>query len=348
MLVRVRLDNTFGERALEVARAAIAVAGPGAAVLPGTSVLLSFAGRRSTVIPSGAQSFSDPVHLEVRPLERLALSVFLPRATGPPTEHDDSHASNYLAAGDRVLADGATGWGSPVDPWYFASGLDVWSSDRGAVVALGDSITNGEGSVTGANAGWLDDLARRLAALPGATLSVVDAGIDGNRVLLSPSSCCGPSAVARFQRDVLRQSGVAEVIVLEGIDDITSNSSTNPLAVPHVNVSAPEIVAAYQQLISRAHAAGLKIFGSTLTPFAGSQYWTRTGEAKREAVNAWIKSSGAFDGAIDFARVLADPNDPVRLNPRFDDGDHEHPNDAGYRAMADAINLTMLTSAISR
>jgi hypothetical protein len=285
MLVRARLDKTLGGRALEVARTAIAVGGPGAAVVPGTSVLLSFAGRRSTLIPSGAQTFSDPVHLEVRPLERLAVSVFLPRARGPPTEHDDTHESNYLAAGDRVLADGATGWGSPVDPWYFASGLDVWSSDRAAVVALGDSIT---------------------------------------------------------------KSGVAEVIVLEGIDDITSNSSTNPLAVPHVNVSAREIIAGYQQLISRAHAAGLKIFGSTLTPFAGSQYWTRTGEAKREAVNVWIQSSGAFDGVIDFARVLADPSDPVRLNPLFDDGDPEHPNDAGHHAMADAINLTMLTSAISR
>jgi lysophospholipase L1-like esterase len=154
--------------------------------------------------------------------------------------------------------------------------------------------------------------------------------------------------VARFQRDVLRQSGVAEVIVLEGIADITSNRSTNPYAVPHLNVSAREIIAAYQQLIDRAHAAGVKTFGSTLTPFAGSRYWTPTGEAKREAVNAWVRSSGAFDGVIDFARVLADPNDPVRLNPRFDDGDHEHPNDTGYQAMADAINLTMLTSAISR
>jgi lysophospholipase L1-like esterase len=278
----------------------------------------------------------------VRPLERLAVSVFLPRATGAPTEHDDTDERNFLAAGDRVLAGGATGWSSPLDPWYFVSGLDVWSSDRGAVVALGDSITDGEGSVTGANASWPDDLARRLAALPGATLSVVDAGIDGNRVLLSPTSCCGPSAVARFQRDVLRQSGVAEVIVLDGIDDITSNTSTNPLAVPHVNVSAREIIAAYQQLIRRAHAAGVKIFGSTLTPFAGSEFWTPAGEAKREAVNAWIRSSGAFDGVIDFARVLADPNDPARLNPRFDDGDHEHPNDAGYQAMADAINLTML------
>jgi lysophospholipase L1-like esterase len=340
-MVRVRLDNTFGQRAREVGGAAIAIAGPGAAVLPGTSVPLTFAGAGSTVIPAGGELFSDPIQLVVRPLERLAVSVFLPGATGPPTEHDDTHELNYQAGGDQVLAGGASGWHSPLDPWYFVAGLDVWSSDRGAVVALGDSITNGDGTFTGANASWPDDLARRLAALPGPALSVVDAGIDGNR-LLHATSCCGPSAISRFGRDVLRQSGVAEVIVLEGINDITSGTSSDPFTAPHVNVSAQEIIAGYRQLISRAHAAGLKIFGSTLTPFAGSQYWSPAGEAKREAVNSWIRSSGAFDGVIDFARAVADPRDPERLNPRFDWGDHLHMNDAGYRAMANAVNLTML------
>ena len=340
-LARIRLDNTFGDRALEVGRAAIAVAGQGGATVPETSVLLSFAGRRSAVIPPGGQLFSDPVRFDVRPLERLAVSVFLPLATGAPTEHDNAHQANYLAAGDRVLAGGAGAFGSTLASWYFVSGLDVWSSDREAVVALGDSITNGNGSVSGANARWPNDLARRLAALPGPTVSVLDAGIEGNRVL-NAAPCCGPSALARFQRDVVRQSGVAEVIVLEGINDITYSRSTSPWTAPHTNVSAAQIIAGYKQLIRRAHAAGLKIFGSTLTPFGGSQHWTPAGEAKRDAVNAWIRASGAFDGVIDFARAVADPNDPVRLDPRFDDGDHLHLNGAGYQAMADAINLAML------
>lgn len=342
-LARIRLDNTFGRGALEIGRAAIAVAGRGAVTLPGTSVPLSFGGRGSTVIAPGSQAFSDPIRLAVRPLERLAVSVFLPRSTGPPTEHYDAHQTNYLASGDRVLAASGAAFTSPLESWYFVSGLDVWSSahDRGAVVALGDSITNGNGSLTGANARWPNDLARRLESLPGRSPGVVDAGIEGNRVL-NGAPCCGPSAAARFERDVLRQSGVREVIVLEGINDITYSRSTSPLTLPHANVSAQQIIAGDRELIDRAHAAGLKIFGATLTPFAGSQRWTPAGEAKREAVNAWIRSSGAFDGVIDFAGVLADPVDPERLNPRYDDGDHLHPNDAGYRAMANAIALGML------
>lgn len=342
-VARVRLDNAFGSRALEVGAAAIAVTGRGAPGLAGASVPLSFAGHSSTVIPPGRQVFSDPVRLAVRPFERLAVSVFLPRATGPPTEHYNAHQTNYLATGDRVLAAGAAAFNSPLESWYFVSSLDVWSSgrDRGAVVALGDSITNGNGSATGANARWPNALARRLASLPGQAPSVVDAGIEGNRVL-NAAPCCGPSAVARFGRDVLHQSGVAEVILLEGINDITYSNSASPLTVPHSNVSAPQIIAGYEELIERAHSAGLKIFGATLTPFAGSQPWTPAGEAKREAVNAWIRSSGAFDGVIDFARVLGAPADPERLDPRYDDGDHLHPNDAGYQAMANAIDLARL------
>ena len=345
-LARIRLDNTFGSRALEIGGAAIAVAGPGPGTVPGTSVPVSFAGRASAVIAPGRQVFSDPVWLAVRPLERLAVSVFVPGTTGRPTEHYDAHQTNYLATGDRVLAAGASAWGSPLGSWYFLSGLDAWSSVRvGALVALGDSITNGNGSVTGANARWPNDLARRLASLSGQTLSVVDAGVEGNRVL-NPSPCCGSSALARFGRDVLGQSGVAEVIVLEGINDITYSRSSSPLTVPHTNVSAQRIIAGYQRLIERAHAAGLKIFGATLTPFAGSQHWTPAGEAKREAINAWIRSSGAFDGVIDFARSLAAPGHPQRLDPRYDDGDHLHPNDAGYQAMANAVSLAGLLRGI--
>jgi lysophospholipase L1-like esterase len=342
-LARVRLDNTFGPQQLVIGRATIGVVQRGAALVPGTDVALTFAGRTSAAIPSGGQLYSDPVHLAVRPLELLAVSVYLPASTGAPTQHTDTHQVNYLATGNHVLAARGSVFKTRIEPWYFLSGLDVWSPRRvrGAVVALGDSITDGNGSSTGANGRWPNDLARRLNALPGATLSAVNAGIDGNR-LLNAVLCCGPSALDRFTRDVADQAGARGVIVLEGINDIGYSSSTSPLTVPHRDVSAQQIIAGYEQLIVRAHAAGLKIYGATLTPFRGSQHWTPAGEAKREAINAWIRSSGAFDGVIDFARAVADPNDPQRLNPRYDDGDHLHPSEAGYEAMSDAVSLVML------
>jgi len=332
-LVRIRVSNAFGSRPLRVGAAAIAA--PGA-----PPQALTFAGRGWVTVAPGAQAASDPVHLAVRPLERLTVSLFLPAVTGPPTEHFNAHQTNYLASGDRVMAGGAA-FHQRLESWYFLSGVDVWSRARGALVALGDSITNGNGSLTGAYASWPDDLARRLAARAPGTLSVVDVGMEGNRVL-NPSPCCGPSALARFSRDVLRQPGVREVIVLEGINDIGFARSSSPLTAPHTSVSAEQIIAGYEQLIHRAHAAGLKIFGATLTPFAGSQHWSPAGEAEREQLNAWIRGGHGFDGVIDFAAAVADPRDPRRLDPRYDDGDHLHLNDAGYRAMADAVNLAML------
>ena len=345
-LVRVRFDNTFGSGPLEIGAAAVAVAARGAAVIPGSSVELTFAGRHATVVPPGTRLFSDPVRLTVRPLESLAVSVFLPQATGPPTWHADSREPGYVVPGNHALADGPSGFARPLDSWYLISGLDVWSSAREtAVVAFGDSITNGNGTVVGANARWPNDLERRLDARAGGSiLSVVDAGIEGNRVL-NASPCCGRSALARFGPDALHQAGVRAVILLEGINDIGFSSSTSPTTAPHTDVSAQQIIAGYQQLISAAHAAGLKIFGATLTPFKGAQHWTAAGEAKREAINSWILSSGAFDGVIDFAHAVADPSDPQRLRPRYDDGDHLHPDDAGYKAMAAAINLEMLLRA---
>jgi len=342
-LARVRFDNTFGSGSLLIGRAAIGVVAPGGELVPGSSLKLTFGGRRSIAIAPGQQAYSDPVHLAVRPFESLAVSLFMPQPTGPPTQHADAKEANYVVAGDHVLARGPSGGVRPLSAWYFVSGLDVWDPPRdlGAVVALGDSITNGNGSTSGANARWPNDLERRFYARGGSVLSVLDAGIEGNRVL-NPSPCCGQSALTRFSRDVLGQAGVKEVIVLEGINDIGFGSSNSPLAVPRVDVTAAQVIAGYQQLIARAHAAGLKIFGATLTPFKGSQHWTAAREAKRDAINAWIRHGGAFDGVIDFARAVADPRDRSRLNPRYDDGDHLHMDDAGYQAMANAINLAML------
>jgi lysophospholipase L1-like esterase len=213
------------------------------------------------------------------------------------------------------------------------------------VVAIGDSITDGVNSDIGANARWPNDLARRLDAVGGPTLAVADEGIGGNRVLTG-SPLYGASAEARFERDVLDQPGVRDVILLEGINDIGFSAGPRPvtrgLARQGTGVSAAEIIAGYRRLIAAAHARGLRIFGATLLPFRGAGYYSAAGEATREAVNHWIRTSGAFDGVIDFDKVMRDPADPLRLNPSYDSGDHLHPNDAGYQAMANAINLAML------
>jgi lysophospholipase L1-like esterase len=282
------------------------------------------------------------VPLAVDPATHLAVSIFVPGPTGPATQHADAHQVNYVATGQHV-AGGAGPFKARTHSWYFLSGVDVLASRRtmGSVVALGDSITDGVGSPTGADARWPNFLARRLNALPGSTLAVVDEGIGGNRVL-NAAACCGPSAIARFERDVREQPSARDVILLEGINDIGFGRSHGLLTAPHTEVSALQIVEGYQRLVTLAHTAGLKIFGATLTPFQGARYWTPTGEADREAVNHWILTSGAFDGVIDFATAVEDPGDPVRLDRAYDSGDHLHPNAAGYHAMAEAINLDVL------
>ncbi len=340
--VRVRLTNAFGGAPLRIGAAAIARDGSGPNTVAGTSRALLFAGRRSVVIPPGAEETSDPVALAIRPATRLAVSIFLPRATGPATEHADAQQVNFVAAGAHT-AGAAHAFKVRTRSWYFLAGVDVLGSRHtlGSVVALGDSITDGVGSPLGKNERWPNDLADRLDALSGATLAVVDEGIGGNRVL-NNSLCCGVSAVARFQRDVLGQPGVRDVILLEGVNDIGYSQSRGLLTAPHTNVSALQIVEGYERIITLAHTAGLRVFGATLTPFEGARYWTPAGEAKREAINNWIRTSGAFDGVIDFAAAVADPSDPDRLNPAYDSGDHLHPNAAGYRAMAAAVDLPAL------
>jgi len=344
--VRVELSNAYGRVPLTIAAASIAPAGADGALGPGGSRALTFGGQGGVVIPPGAEALSDPTGLRVRPLQRLAISLYLPQRTGPATGHLLAKSSTYIAQGDRAGQSGAQGFDARTSSWYFLSALDVLAPrrDLGAVVALGDSITDGVGSRNGLYDRWTDDLADRLAARRADSLAVVDEGIGGNRVLNS-SPCCGQSALARFGRDVLGRLGVRVVILLEGINDIGFSRQTSAATRPHTDVSAAQIISGYEQLIAQAHAHGLLIFGATLTPFAGARYWTPAGEAKREAINRWILTSGAFDGVIDFAAAVADPADPRRLAPRFDSGDHLHPNAAGYRAMAAAINLNSLLRA---
>jgi lysophospholipase L1-like esterase len=339
-MVRLELTNAFGRSPLQVGRVTVAVADLGAGVVPGTIHPVSFGGRVSVRIPAGEQVLSDPVGMQVPAMQELAVSIYLPGRTGVATRHTDALQVNWLStAGDHAGEAGVGAFTIPTLSWYYLSGLDVRSSRAaGTVVALGDSITDGVNSSVGGNDRWPDGLARRLAAVAGPTLAVADGGIGGNR-LLTASRCCGASAQARFARDALDQPGVRDVIVLEGINDI--GLSVGPLP-SDTGLTPARVVAGYRDLIAQAHARGVRIFGATLLPYQGAGYYSLAGEAIREAVNAWIRTSGAFDGVIDFDAAMRDPADPLLLNPAYDSGDHLHPNDAGYQAMADAINLDML------
>jgi lysophospholipase L1-like esterase len=340
--VRVRLTNAFGTAPLRIGAAEVALAANGARTVPGTAAPLYFDGRRSVSIPPGAEATSDPAPLSLGPASHLAVSLYLPGPTGQATQHADAHQVNYLATG-RHLTGGPAPFRASTHSWYYLAGVDVLTPRRtlGSVIAFGDSITDGVGSRTNENTRWPNFLAARLNRRSGETLAVVDAGIGGNRVL-NAARCCGVSAIARFQRDVGEQPGARDVILLEGINDIGFSRSHGALTAPHTNVSALAIVEGYQRIVTLAHTDGLKIFAATLTPFQGARYWTPSGEAKREAVNHWIRTSGAFDGVIDLATAVADPIDPERLNRSYDSGDHLHPNAAGYRAMAATVNLHAL------
>ena len=331
--VRVRLTNSFGRQPLTIGSASIAIAESGAQAKTGTLRALTFAGAPGITIPPGAEALSDPVAMQVPALQDLLVSVFVPGASGPATNHFDAQQDDFIStAGDFSLSPSPAPFTTVNGCSYFVDGVSVLTSDRvdGAVVALGDSITDGTASTVNANHRWPNDLARRLNAVHGRTLSVVDEGIAGNQVL-KDSGLAGVNVLARLGRDVLEQPGGRDVILLEGVNDIGASRAT-----------ADQLIPAYEQVIAQVHARGLRIFGATLTPYKGAFYWTPAGEQAREAVNRWILTSGAFDGVIDFARATADPADPLVFAAAFDSGDHLHPNDAGYQAMANAVSLPAL------
>ena len=341
---RVVLTNVFGTTPLRVGHVTIALASGGAAVKEGTVTPVAFGGKRSVEIAPGAQALSDPVRMRVPALAGLAVSVYLPGQTGAATIHSTAQQDNWVSGtGDHASDASAAAFTTGSQSWYYVSDVIVRSPGAaGTVVAFGDSITDGFNSTVNANARWPNDLARRLAAAPGRRLSVADEGISGDRVL-NDSLCCGVNALARFQRDALDQPGARDIIVLIGINDFGfSVLPPNPVYNPVTDVSAGQVIAGYQQMIARAHARGLRIFGATLLPFKGAGYYSAGGEAKREAVNAWIRTSGAWDGVIDFDKVMRDPADPLALNPAYDSGDSLHPNDAGYQVMAGAVSLRAL------
>jgi lysophospholipase L1-like esterase len=337
---RIRLSNVFGTQPVTFRQVDIGLSAGGAAVASGTSRRVTFAGRGTVTIRAGAEVVSDPVPLNVPAETDLAVSLFTATATGPATYHSDAQQINYVSAGDQAGTASAAAFTTTSAHWYFLDDVDVQvgPAANGGVVAFGDSITDGYQSTVGANARWPNDLARRFLAA-GQDRAVADEGISGNRVL-NDSACFGVNAQSRFFRDVAERSGARDVIMLEGINDIGfSQDPDSGCTAPNTDVSAAQIIAGYRHIIAAAHAAGLKIFGATLTPFQGSAYYSAAGEAKREAVNQWIRTSHAFNGVIDFDQAVRDPASPLQILPAYDSGDHLHPNDAGYQAMANAINL---------
>jgi lysophospholipase L1-like esterase len=340
--LRVRFSNAFGRTPLTLRSARIARSGGGGAIQPATDRALTFSGRTSVTIPEGALVVSDPLAFELPPLTNVAITVSMKGAPAEVTGHPGSRTTSYLQAGEAASAPDLSA-AVRVDHWYFVNGIDV-AADAGAraVAVLGDSITDGRGSTTNGNDRWPDNLARRLQANAGtARVAVVNHGIGGNRLLRDG---LGPNALARLDRDVLALPGVRWLIVLEGINDIGTRVAARAKGEPWA--TAEDIIAAYEQVIDRARARGIRVYGATILPFEGaSSYFTPDGEADRQKVNRWIRTSGRFDGVIDFDAATRDPQAPLRLAPAVDGGDHLHPSAAGYRVMADAIDLGLFTGA---
>jgi lysophospholipase L1-like esterase len=341
--LRVRFSNAFGDTALVITAAHLALPASGAvgvsAIRPGSDRVLTFQGRTSVTIPAGAQAVSDPLNLAVAPAENLAVTIYL--AQGQPslniTSHPGSRTTTYIVAGNHVGDPDLSG-ATQVAHWYFLSGVQVLAdpATSGAVM-LGDSLTDGRGSTTDHNDRWPDQLAARLRAHRSTrAVAVLNQAAGGNRVL---NDGLGPSLLARLDRDLLAHSGVRWAIVFEGINDIGTADATQDAQ----QAVGDALIRAYEQIIVRAHDRGIAVYGATLTPMEGSIYTDPAGvrEATRQAVNRWIRTSGQFDAVIDFDRAVRDPDDHELIAPAFDSGDHLHLNPAGYQALAAALDLDL-------
>ncbi|MFL5296730.1 MAG: SGNH/GDSL hydrolase family protein [Phenylobacterium sp.] len=336
--LRLRLTNEYGTHPLAIGSARVALLGPNGAALPGSERALSFAGAASATIPPGAPLLSDPVALATTPLAKLLVTLDLPGDTFGCTCHMSGlEPVQVMAPGGSPAPVPASLPGAAPQYRAFLSGIEVESAAPAApvIVAFGDSITDGFQSTVGANRRWPDRLAERLIERwPGRPVGVNNAGIGGNRVLGEGAiRIFGQSALTRFDRDVLAVPGATHVIVLEGVNDL----GMSPTAPP----KAEALIGGYRQLIARAHAHGLKIIGATILPYGGAGYFGQPGEAERQKINAWIRTAHEFDGVIDFDAATRDPGRPERMKAELQSGDWLHPNDAGYRAMADAVDLSL-------
>jgi lysophospholipase L1-like esterase len=343
--VRIRFTNAYGTQPLQIGAARVALLDARGAEIPGSSRPLGFAGSGKGTIGAGAALVSDSTALKVTPLSRLAVSLYLPGETGPCTCHTTGLDNTEISApGNFVSAPFKAE--QTTEARAFLASVEVDAKAPAQTVAvLGDSISDGVGSTSGANRRWPDRLAERLAARPGNGWAVANAGISGNRIL---NDGMGESALKRLDRDVLDLPGVKAMIVFEGVNDLgmafgrfeggqgqaMSGFRGNP-------VSADDIIDGYRRIVARAHARGVKVYGATIAPYKGATYWTEAGEAARQKINGFIRTGGVFDAVLDFDKVFQDPADPAGMRADFHIGDHLHGNDASYRAVGDSIDLSL-------
>ncbi|MFF8395123.1 SGNH/GDSL hydrolase family protein [Streptomyces sp. NPDC016172] len=324
--LRVRLSNAFGDQPVTFGNVHAGLQRDGAALVPGSNRRLTFGGARSVTVPAGGIVYSDPLPGRVPAARTLAVSLYVARAGGTLTGHWLAMQTSYTTEGDHTAEEGAAHWKRRTGSWFYLDAVTVRPhKETGAVVAVGDSITDGWQSTTDRNRRWPDYLARRLSTSGTPVKGVANAGIAGNKVLLDGP---GQSALNRLQRDALSLPGVRTVFLFQGVNDIKAEPGA----------TGAGLIAGYRRLIDRAHASGKCVVGATIAPFKGWQEWDPAGEAVRQQVNAFIRNSGEFDGVADFDRVLRSPHDPERILPVFDGGDHLHPNDKGMQAMADAVD----------
>ena len=341
--VRVHLSNALGTAPLHLTSVHIArpLSTSAAQIDPASDKALSFSGNPDVIVPAGAEYLSDPVEYPVKPLSDLAVSIHYDEPPVQQTGHPGSRATSYVVHGDAVSAADLPG-AKKVDHWYQLAGVDVVAPPKAAaIVVLGDSITDGRGSTTNGNDRWPDILAQRLqASAKTRDLGVLNHGIGGNHLLIDG---LGPNVLARFDRDVLAQAGAKYLIVFEGVNDLGGLTQLHDPPPAEHEAFVHSIAAAYEQIIERAHAAHIKVFGATILPYTDSGYYhpPASNEADRQVINQWIRAAGHFDAVIDFDKALADPQHPDHLAAKYDGGDHLHPNPAGYRAMGEMIDPSL-------
>ena len=337
--LRVRISNAYGTRPLAIGAACVGLRSTGSALVPGSNRRLTFGSEVRATVAAGALVVSDPVELVFAPLSDLAVSVHLPRDLPTSFGITGRYArqTNYISPPGDFAAEEVMPVGRLTDDWYFVCGIDVVAPpETGAVVALGDSLTDANISTHDGHHSWPSQLARRLIARPrGRPMAVMNQGLGGNRIL---HDIRGDSGLRRFDRDVLAQPGVTHTVIMLGTNDLRNRNGKSD-----EEVTAPQMIAGLKQFAVRGQARGIKVIGGTLTPFENETFlpgaWNPKREAVRQRVNEWLRGTDAFDAIVDFDRALCDPDHPTRMLPIYDCGDHLHPSDLGYRTLGDAIDL---------